>query len=102
MITEEEHIDLIVLLATFKSFNEQLYNMKGKHKNQTKMWFNRLLNTARSYENSIKQKTNVIDDKNLEVVYDAITDLIYTIKDNTINKLKEEGKDYERTLEETI
>ena len=72
MITEEEHIDLIVLLATFKSFNEQLYNLKGKHKNQTKMWFNRLLNTARSYENSIEEKTNVIDDENLVRVFNAI------------------------------
>ena len=56
------------------------------------MWFNRLLNTARSYENSIKEKTDIINDKDLETVYDAITDLIYVIKENTINQIKEEEK----------
>jgi len=100
MLNKEEQIDLIVLIATFKSFNEQLYNMKGKHKAQTKMWFNRLLNTARSYENSIKSQTDLIDDKNLEIIYDSITELIYAIKENTINQVKEETN--EGTLEETI
>ena len=101
MLDKEEQVDLIVLIATFKSFNEQLYNMKGKHKTQTKMWFNRLLNTARSYENSIKSQTNLIDDDNLEIVYDAITDLIYAIKENTINQVNKEEKN-EGTLEKTI
>jgi hypothetical protein len=101
MLSKEEQIDLIVLVATFKSFNEQLYNMKGKHKKQTKLWFNRLLNTARSYENSIKTQTSLIDDENLEIVYDAITDLIYAIKENTINQVNKEEKN-EGTLEEAI
>ena len=101
MLNKEEQIDLIVLIATFKSFNEQLYNMKGKHKAQTKMWFNRLLNTARSYENSIKSQTDLIDDKNLEIIYDSITELIYAIKENTINQVNKEETN-EGTLEKTI
>ena len=72
MLNKEEQIDLIVLIATFKSFNEQLYNMKGKHKAQTKMWFNRLLNTARSYENSIKSQTDLIDDENFALFLNKI------------------------------
>ena len=89
MLNKEEQIDLIVLIATFKSFNEQLYNIKGKHKAQTKMWFN-----------SIKSQTDLIDDENLEIIYDSITELIYAIKENTINQVKEETN--EGTLEETI
>lgn len=84
-MNKDEQIDLIILLATFRSFNEQLYNLKGKHSGPTKRWFNRLVNTANSYEKSLKRN----DDKNLEIVYDSITDLIYSIRDG-VNKTEEE------------
>ena len=89
-MTKEEQTDLIVLLATFKSFNEQLYNLKGSHKGQVKQWFNRLLNTANSYEKQINKRVDVIDDKNLEIVYDAITDIIYTLKESVLTKTKDD------------
>jgi len=89
-MTKEEQTDLIVLLATFKSFNEQLYNLKGKHSGQLKQWFNRLLNTAKSYEKQINNRVDEIDDKNLEIVYDAITDIIYTLKESALTKTKED------------
>ena len=84
-MTKEEQIDMIILLATFRSFNEQLYNMKGKHSGEVKMWFNRLVNTANSYEKSLKKN----DDKNLEIVYDSITELIYSLREG-VNKTVEE------------
>lgn len=85
-MTKEEQIDMIILLATFRSFNEQLYNMKGKHSGPTKMWFNRLVNTANSYEKSLKKN----DDKNLEIVYDSITELIYSLREG-VNKTVDES-----------
>lgn len=88
-MTKEQQADLLVLLATFKSFNEQLYNLKGKHSGIVKKWFNRLINTANSYEKAI-DKNFTIEEENLEKVYDSITDLIYMIKDQANLKTKED------------
>ena len=83
---KEQQADLLILLDTFKSFNEQLYNLKGVHSGPIKLWFNRLINTASSYEKEINKKVKDIEDKNLEIVYDAITDIIYEIKNQAITK----------------
>lgn len=87
-MTKEEQIDLILMLATYKSFNEQLYNLKGKHSGIVKQWFNRLISTANNYEKQINKNFD-IDEERLEVVYDSITDLIYIIKEQTKTKIDE-------------
>lgn len=77
-MTKEEEIDLILLIATFRAFNEQLYILKGKHTKQVKMKFNRLLNVANQYEREIVQWTK--DSKELESVYDLLMDVIVEVK----------------------
>ena len=72
--------DLIVLLATFKSFHEQLYNLKGVHSFSVKMWFNRLMDVARKYEKEVNAKVNYAEE-DLNKVYDNLTDLIYFLRE---------------------
>jgi len=81
-LTKEEQIDLLLLLATYKSFSEQLYNIKGLHKGLLKKKFNLLQNHVKAYEkqidsNWLKQNQQVIEQLN-----DAITDMVYMIREN--------------------
>mgnify|MGYP003671878956 FL=1 len=39
-MTKQDTIDLNLLIATFRCFNEQLYNLKGSHAGIVKMKFN--------------------------------------------------------------
>ncbi len=82
----DETINTLIILATFKSLNEQLYNLKGTHSGIVKKRFNLVLNTFKMFE-------NVIDDDYLkenkifiDQLYDAITDMIYMIKEDVIKK----------------
>ena len=76
---KETQADIIILLATFRAFNEQLYNIKGKHSKVLKLKFNRLLGVARAYENEIVKLTN--NSEELEAVYDCIADLMLEVKE---------------------
>jgi len=84
--SKEEQISLLIILATFKSLHEQIYNLKGSHSGIVKKKFNVLLATFKSYENVIdkewlKENKNVVEQLN-----DAITDLIYMLRDGVANK----------------
>jgi|TARA_Y100001973_G_C5182762_1_gene325898 sensor histidine kinase YesM len=85
-MTKEEQKNFILLLATFKSFQEQLYNLKGAHAQKVKMYFNRLLKVANQYENEIQKQQNAINDKAVEDVYDSLTDIIYTLREGVPNE----------------
>jgi|TARA_R110002020_G_C15953280_1_gene745833 hypothetical protein len=83
---EENQLNLLLLLATFKSFSEQLYNLKGEHSGLVKKKFNMLMNAASSYERTIdeewlKENKSVIEDLN-----DSVTDFIYTLRDESIKR----------------
>lgn len=76
---KETQADITILLATFRVFNEQLYNIKGKHSKLLKLKFNRLLGVARAYESEIVKLTN--NSEELEAVYDCIADIMLEIKE---------------------
>lgn len=90
-LTKQQQIDLLVLFATFKSFEEQLYNLKGVHSQEVKMWFNRLITTAKNYEEVLTKRVNFNND-DLEKVYDAITDIIYFLREGHQKELEENEK----------
>jgi len=77
---KETQADITMLLATFRVFNEQLYNIKGKHSKVLKLKFNRLLGVARAYENEIVKLTN--NSEELEAVYDCIADIMLEVKES--------------------
>ena len=77
---KETQADITMLLATFRVFNEQLYNIKGKHSKVLKLKFNRLLGVARVYENEIVKLTN--NSEELEAVYDCIADIMLEVKES--------------------
>ena len=52
-MTKEQTAELNLLIATFRCFNEQLYNLKGAHAGIVKLKFNRLLKVAAQYELSL-------------------------------------------------
>mgnify|MGYP003627740376 FL=1 len=77
---KETQADITILLATFRVFNEQLYNIKGKHSKVLKLKFNRLLGVARAYESEIVKLTN--NSEELEAVYDCIADIMLEVKES--------------------
>ena len=79
-MTKEQQIDLTLLLATFRAFNEQLYNLKGTHSRVVKLKFNRLLKVSGQYEKEIIKWMDGSDE--LEAVYDALMDVLIEVKSN--------------------
>ena len=77
---KETQADITISLATFRVFNEQLYNIKGKHSKVLKLKFNRLLGVARAYESEIVKLTN--NSEELEAVYDCIADIMLEVKES--------------------
>ncbi len=82
-MNREQTIDLQLAIATFRCFNEQLYNLKGTHSKVVKMKFNRLLKVADQYEKEIVKWTN--NNQDIETIYDSLMDIIVEVK-QTVNK----------------
>ncbi len=77
-MNREQTTDLLLLLATFRSFNEQLYNLKGVHSGLIKKKFNRLLNVSRQYEREVIKLSG--ESEHLENIYDNLMDLLIEVK----------------------
>ena len=77
-MSREDTIDLYLLIAMFRCFNEQLYTLKGKHSKIVKFKFNRLVKVARQYENEIVKVTD--DSEAMENIYDELMELILEVK----------------------
>ena len=50
---QKEDIDIVMCVAMFRCFNEQLYNIKGTHSKSLKQKFNRLIRISKSYDDEI-------------------------------------------------
>lgn len=78
-ITKEQQIDLTLLFATFRCFNEQLYILKGSHSKVVKQKFSRLIKLARQYEDEMMK--NMGDSaQDLDNVTDIMMDIINDVK----------------------
>ena len=77
-MTKEHTTDLLLLIAMFRCFNEQLYNLKGAHAGIIKLKFNRLLKVAAQYERQITQWTE--GSKELELIYDSLMEVLIEVK----------------------
>ena len=77
-MTKEQTAELNLLIATFRCFNEQLYNLKGVHSGIVKLKFNRLLKVAAQYEREILQWTE--GSKELELIYDSLMEVLIEVK----------------------
>ncbi len=84
-MTKEQKVELNLLIAIFRCFNEQLYNLKGAHSKVVKMKFNRLLRTSDQYEKEIINWTNNDD---IDIVYDNMMDLIIEVKKQVLEDEK--------------
>ena len=77
--SKQETIDLNLLVATFRCFNEQLYLLKGSHSKVIKLKFNRLIKLARQYEDEMmKNMGDSVED--LDGVQDVMMDIINDVK----------------------
>ena len=77
-MTKEHTTDLLLLIAMFRCFNEQLYNLKGSHAGIIKLKFNRLLKVSAQYEREILQWTD--GSKELELIYDSLMEVLIEVK----------------------
>lgn len=77
-MTKEDQADLILLISMFRSFNEQLYSLKGVHSGAVKQKFNRLIKVGRQYEREVLKLTN--ESKEFEFVYDTLMDILTEVK----------------------
>lgn len=78
MMTKEQTAELNLLIATFRCFNEQLYNLKGAHSKVVKMKFNRLLKVAAQYEKEIVLWTK--GSQEIETIYDNLMEVLIEVK----------------------
>ena len=77
-MTKEHTTDLLLLIAMFRCFNEQLYSLKGSHAGIIKLKFNRLLKVSAQYEREITQWTE--GSKELELIYDSLMEVLIEVK----------------------
>ena len=77
-MTKEQTAELNLLIATFRCFNEQLYNLKGSHSGIVKLRFNRLLKVARQYEREVLKSTD--NSSELELIYDNMMEVLIEVK----------------------
>tara|TARA_R110002012_G_C11544740_1_gene601799 strand:+ start:709 stop:996 length:288 start_codon:yes stop_codon:yes gene_type:complete len=89
--SKNEQLDLLLLLATFKSFSEQMYNMKDVHKGIVKRRFNILLNAINGYEKVLDSDWLKENIDVMEQLSDAVTDMVYTIRDKVEQEEREQA-----------
>lgn len=77
-MTKEHKTELLLLIAMFRCFNEQLYNLKGSHAGIIKLKFNRLLKVSAQYEREVLQWTE--ESKELELIYDSLMEVLIEVK----------------------
>lgn len=77
-LTKEQQIDITMIMATMRAFNEQLYLLKGAHSGIIKKKFNRLVNVSKQYEKELITLTD--NSEALENVYDCLMDVIVDVK----------------------
>ena len=80
----QEDIDLVLCIAMFRCFNEQLYTLVGKESKLAKKKFNRLLKVAKSYDDEIIKNGNHGND--IDVIYDKLMDIIIEMKELIIKE----------------
>jgi len=85
-LDREQQISLLILIATFKSFNEQLYNLKGAHAQRLKQHFNMLQKVSNKYEAGIDKNWLKDNKEVIEQLHDALTDLIYMLREGIEKK----------------
>lgn len=83
---QEQTIDILLVCALFRCFNEQLYTVKGNHSQLLKLKFNRLLKVARQYDLEIQKHYE--EDENIEAIYDELMELIVTIRESIIKSVE--------------
>lgn len=86
MISKEnqQDIDLVLCIAMFRCFNEQLYTLVGKDSKLAKKKFNRLIKVAKMYDDEIIRNGNHDDD--IDVIYDKLMDIIIEMKELIIKE----------------
>ena len=77
-MTKEQATELNLLLATFRCFTEQLFQLKGTHAGLVKRKFNRLVKVAGQYEKEVLKYTD--DSPELEDIYDALMEVMIIVK----------------------
>tara|TARA_R110000824_G_scaffold67836_3_gene175604 strand:+ start:8878 stop:9153 length:276 start_codon:yes stop_codon:yes gene_type:complete len=87
-LTIDQQVDLALLIATFRCFNEQLYSLKGIHSKTVKQKFNRLLKVARRYDDEISKQME--HDEKQEQIYDALMDIICDVKIEVLKDYNDE------------
>ena len=80
----EQDIDLVLCIAMFRCFNEQLYTLVGKDSKLAKKKFNRLIKVAKMYDDEIIRNGNHDDD--IDVIYDKLMDIIIEMKELIIKE----------------
>ena len=84
----EEDVDLVLCIAMFRCFNEQLYSLKGKDSHKAKQKFNRLIKLAKIYDDEIIRSAEHNDD--VDLIYDELMDIMVEIKQNIIKQYGEQ------------
>jgi len=78
MINKE--VEISILLALVLCLDEQIHILKGQHKMNLKMHFNKLLKVSAKYEKEVKKSMEISGEYGIEAVYNALMDSISEAK----------------------
>ena len=81
---DQQDIDLVLCIAMFRCFNEQLYTLVGKDSKLAKKKFNRLIKVAKMYDDEIIRNGDHNDD--IDVIYDKLMDIVVEMKELIIKE----------------
>ena len=81
---DQQDIDLVLCIAMFRCFNEQLYTLVGKDSKLAKKKFNRLIKVAKMYDDEIIRNGDHNGD--IDVIYDKLMDIIIEMKELIIKE----------------
>lgn len=84
----EKQINILVLVAIAKLFNEQSTFLIGELEKDKKHWFNLSVNAADNFVKSIEKSLNDFDRETLEILTDSMHDGVSNLKKELISNLK--------------
>ena len=89
-ITNEQIMDVNILLAMNRCMSEIAHNLQYIHTQQVKQRIKHVIKTVDLYDREVKRKLNTDQSQAIEDIYDCIMDLVLEAREVTLKNTKNE------------
>jgi|TARA_R110001592_G_scaffold10305_2_gene53723 hypothetical protein len=89
-ITNEQIMDVNILLAMNRCMSEIAHNLQYIHTQQVKQRIKHVIKTVDLYDREVKRKLNTDQSQAIEDIYDCIMDLVLEAREVTLKNAKNE------------